>query len=105
MAQGGQTLARGVRGTAAATLLRLMSLTVVGSIAFDAVETETGKRDRLLGGAAVHFSLASAFLAETRIVGPVGDDFGEAEYAVQDNRGVITDDVEHVPGGKTFFWA
>ena len=82
-----------------------MSLTVVGSIAFDAVETEAGKRDRLLGGAAVHFSLASSFLAETRVVGPVGDDFGEAEYAVLHNRGVITDDVEHVPGGKTFFWA
>ena len=82
-----------------------MSLTVVGSIAFDAVETEAGKRDRLLGGAAVHFSLASSFLAETRVVGPVGDDFGDAEYAVLHNRGVITDDVEHVPGGKTFFWA
>ena len=91
--------------TAATRLLRLMSLTVVGSIAFDAVETEAGKRDRLLGGAAVHFSLASSFLAETRVVGPVGDDFGEAEYAVLHNRGVITDDVEHVPGGKTFFWA
>ena len=82
-----------------------MSLTVVGSIAFDAVETEAGKRDRLLGGAAVHFSLASSFLAETRVVGPVGDDFTEEEYAVLHNRGVNTDDVEHVPGGKTFFWA
>jgi sugar/nucleoside kinase (ribokinase family) len=82
-----------------------MSLTVVGSIAFDAVETDSGKRDRLLGGAAVHFSLASSFLAETRIVGPVGDDFGPEEYAALHNRGVITDDVEHVPGGKTFFWA
>ena len=68
-----------------------MSLTVVGSIAFDAVETEAGKRDRLLGGAAVHFSLASSFLAETRVVGPVGDDFTEEEYAVLRNRGVITD--------------
>ena len=82
-----------------------MSLTVVGSIAFDAVETQFGKRDRLLGGAAVHFSLASSFLAETRVVGPVGDDFTEAEYEVLRNRGVITDDIEHVPGGKTFFWA
>jgi sugar/nucleoside kinase (ribokinase family) len=82
-----------------------MTLTVVGSIAFDAVETPAGKRDRLLGGAAVHFSLASSFLAETRVVGPVGDDFGEAEYAVLHRRGVITDDVEHVAGGKTFFWA
>src|SRR4051812_27344677 len=82
-----------------------MSLTVVGSIAFDAVETPAGKRDRLLGGAAVHFSLASSFLAETRVVGPVGDDFGDDEYAVLHARGVITDDVEHVQGGKTFFWA
>jgi sugar/nucleoside kinase (ribokinase family) len=82
-----------------------MSLTVVGSIAFDAVETQAGKRDRLLGGAAVHFSLASSFLAETRVVGPVGDDFGDAEYAVLHARGVNTDDVEHVPGGKTFFWS
>jgi sugar/nucleoside kinase (ribokinase family) len=82
-----------------------MSLTVVGSIAFDAVETETGKRDRLLGGSAVHFSLASSFFADTRVVGPVGDDFGEAEYGALRSRNVITDDIEHVPGGKTFFWA
>src|SRR3954451_15876255 len=82
-----------------------MTLTVVGSIAFDAVETLHGSRDRLLGGSAVHFSLASSFFAETRVVGPVGDDFGEAEYEVLRARGVITDDIEHVPGGKTFFWA
>src|SRR3954447_20496904 len=82
-----------------------MSLTVVASIACDAVETPAGRRDRLLGGAAVHFALASSFLAETRIVGPVGDDFGPEEYAVLRERGVITDDIEHVPGGKTFFWA
>src|SRR4051794_6687361 len=93
------------QASVAANLSGLMSLTVVGSIAFDAVETEAGKRDRLLGGAAVHFALASSFLAETRVVGPVGDDFGPEEYAVLHNRGVITDDVEHVPGGKTFFWA
>jgi cytidine kinase len=82
-----------------------MTLTVVGSIAFDAVEAPAGRRDRLLGGAAVHFALASSFLAETRVVGPVGDDFGEAEYEVLHDRGVITDDIEHVPGGRTFFWA
>jgi sugar/nucleoside kinase (ribokinase family) len=82
-----------------------MTLTVVGSIAFDAVETPSGSRDRMLGGAAVHFSLASSFFCETRVVGPVGDDFGEAEYAVLRDRGVVTDDIEHVPGGKTFFWA
>ena len=82
-----------------------MTLTVVGSIGFDAVETPSGSRDRLLGGSAVHFSLASSLFAETRIVGPVGDDFGEGEYAILRDRGVITDDVEQVPGGKTFFWA
>jgi sugar/nucleoside kinase (ribokinase family) len=82
-----------------------MTLTVVGSIAFDAVETLHGTRDRLLGGSAVHFALASSFLAETRVVGPVGDDFGEAEYDVLRRRGVVTEDIEHVPGGKTFFWA
>jgi sugar/nucleoside kinase (ribokinase family) len=81
-----------------------MTLTVVGSIAFDAVDTPSGSRDRLLGGAAVHFSLASSFLAETRVVGPVGDDFGPAEYEVLHSRGVITDDIEHIPGGRTFFW-
>jgi cytidine kinase len=82
-----------------------MTLTVVGSIAFDAVETPSGSRDRLLGGSAVHFSLASSQFAQTRIVGPVGDDFGDEEYAILRGRGVLTDDVEHVPGGKTFFWA
>jgi sugar/nucleoside kinase (ribokinase family) len=82
-----------------------MTLTVVGSIAFDAVETPAGSRDRLLGGSAVHFAIASSYLADTRVVGPVGDDFGEEEYAVLERRGVLTDDIEHVPGGKTFFWA
>jgi sugar/nucleoside kinase (ribokinase family) len=82
-----------------------MSLTVVGSIAFDAVKTPSGSRDRLLGGAATHFSLAASFFDEVRPVGPVGDDFGPEDLAVLQTRGTITDDVEHVEGGKTFFWA
>lgn len=82
-----------------------MSLTVVGSIAFDAVKTPSGSRDRLLGGAATHFSLAASFFDEVRPVGPVGDDFGPEDLAVLQTRGTITDDVERVPGGKTFFWA
>ena len=82
-----------------------MSLTVVGSIAFDAVETPAGKRPRLLGGSAVHFSLASSFFTDTSVVGPVGDDFGVEEYAVLHARGVDTGDIEHVAGGKTFFWS
>jgi sugar/nucleoside kinase (ribokinase family) len=80
-----------------------MSLVVVGSIAFDAVKTPFGERERALGGSAVHFSLAASFFTEVRVVGPVGDDFGEAEYAVLHDRGVVTEDVERVPG-KTFFW-
>ncbi len=82
-----------------------MTVTVVGSIAFDAVETHAGSREKLLGGSAVHFSLASSFFADTRVVGPVGEDFGDAEYAVLHGRGVNTDDIERVPGGRTFFWA
>jgi sugar/nucleoside kinase (ribokinase family) len=81
-----------------------MSVTVVGSIAFDAVKTPHGGRERMLGGAAVHFSLAASFFDEVRVVGPVGDDFGEDEYAVLHGRGVNTEDIEHVAGGKTFFW-
>jgi sugar/nucleoside kinase (ribokinase family) len=82
-----------------------MSLTVVGSIAYDAVQTPHGGRERMLGGAAVHFALAASFFDEVRVVGPVGDDFGDDEYAVLHGRGVNTEDVEHVEGGKTFFWS
>src|ERR671914_2335158 len=81
-----------------------MSVVVVGSIAFDAVKTPFGERERMLGGSAVHFSLAASFFTDVRVVGPVGDDFGEEEQAVLRDRGVNTDDIEHVPGGKTFFW-
>lgn len=81
-----------------------MSLTVVGSIAFDAVSTPFGSRERMLGGSAVHFSLASSFFTEVRIVGPVGEDFSQEHREVLDRRGVIGDDIEQVPGGQTFFW-
>ena len=81
-----------------------MSLVVVGSIAFDAVQTPFGQRERMLGGSAVHFSLAASFFTDVRVVGPVGDDFGDDEYAVMRERGIATDDIEHVAGGRTFFW-
>jgi sugar/nucleoside kinase (ribokinase family) len=81
-----------------------MALTVVGSIAFDSVRTPFGERERMLGGSAVHFSLAARFFTEVRVVGPVGDDFGEKQVAVLEDRGVITDDIERIEGGKTFFW-
>src|SRR6476646_2578190 len=81
-----------------------MSLVVVGSIAFDAVQTPFGQRDKMLGGSAVHFSLSASFFTDVRVVGPVGDDFGDEEYGVLHGRGVNTDDIEHVEGGETFFW-
>ena len=82
-----------------------MSLLVVGSIAFDAIKSPFGERERTLGGSAVHFSLAASYFTDVRVVGPVGDDFGDAEYEMLHSHGVNTDDVEHVAGGKTFFWA
>ncbi len=81
-----------------------MSITVVGSIAYDSVTTPFGERERMLGGTAVHFSLASSFFADVHVVGPVGEDWGEAEMVTVQRPGVDTQDIEHVPGGKTFSW-
>jgi sugar/nucleoside kinase (ribokinase family) len=81
-----------------------MSLTVVGSVAFDALETPFGKRDKILGGAATHFSLSASFFTQVNAVGVVGGDFGNDEWAVFQRHAINTDDVEIVAGGKTFFW-
>jgi sugar/nucleoside kinase (ribokinase family) len=81
-----------------------MSITVVGSIAYDAVKTPFGERERMLGGAAVHFALAASFFDRVRVVGPVGEDFGEPELDVMRARDVDVSDVERVAGGETFFW-
>jgi cytidine kinase len=81
-----------------------MSLTVVGSVAFDALETPFGKRDKILGGAATHFSLAASFYSDVNAVGVVGGDFGDEEWAVFRRHNINTDDIEVVADGKTFFW-
>lgn len=81
-----------------------MSITVVGSIAYDGVKTPAGERERMLGGAATHFAQSASLFDEVRVIGPVGDDFDDASWEVLRTRGVNTDDVEHVAGGKTFFW-
>jgi sugar/nucleoside kinase (ribokinase family) len=81
-----------------------MSITVVGSIAYDTVKTPFGERQRMLGGAAVHFALAASFFDDVRVVGPVGEDFGEEQLQVMRARGVDVSDIERVSGGKTFFW-
>ena len=81
-----------------------MPITVVGSIAYDSVKTPFGERERMLGGAAVHFALAAAFFDEVRVVGPVGEDFREEDMAVMQQRGIDVSDVERIAGGSTFFW-
>jgi sugar/nucleoside kinase (ribokinase family) len=82
-----------------------MSLTVVGSVAFDALETPFGKREKVLGGAATHFGLSASFFTRVNAVGVVGGDFGDEEWAVFKRHSINTDDIEIVPEGKTFFWS
>jgi sugar/nucleoside kinase (ribokinase family) len=81
-----------------------MSLLVVGSVAFDAVETPFGKTEKMLGGSASHFSLSASYYTDVRIVGVVGGDFSETEQKIFDAHGIDTSDLEHVPEGKTFRW-
>jgi sugar/nucleoside kinase (ribokinase family) len=81
-----------------------MSITVVGSIAYDTVKTPFGERERMLGGAAVHFAMAASFFDDVRVVGPVGEDFGETQLEVLRTRGVDVSDIERIEGGRTFFW-
>ena len=81
-----------------------MSLLVVGSVAFDAVETPFGKCEKMLGGAAAHFSIAASFFTDVRIVGVVGGDFGADEQKVFDELKIDTSDLERIPNGKTFRW-
>src|SRR5215204_599990 len=81
-----------------------MSLTVVGSVAFDALESPFGKREQILGGAATHFSLSASFFTKVNAVGVVGGDFSDDEWAVFKRHAINTDDVQIVPDGKTFFW-
>ncbi len=82
-----------------------MSLTVVGSVAFDALESPFGKRDKVLGGAATHFALSASFFTDVNAVGVVGGDFGDEEWAVFKRHSINTDDIEVVQDGKTFFWS
>ena len=81
-----------------------MDVLVVGSVAFDALETPFGKVDRTLGGAATYFSIAASFFVPVRLVGVVGDDFTSRDAAIFKGRRIDTRGLERVPG-KTFFWA
>ena len=80
-----------------------MSITVVGSVAFDTVETPAGRRERCLAGAATYFSLAASYFTQVRVIAVVGEDFGAAEQAVFDAHKIDTRGIERAPG-KSFFW-
>jgi sugar/nucleoside kinase (ribokinase family) len=81
-----------------------MSLLVVGSVAFDGIETPYGKAERTLGGAASYFALAASHFAPVRLVAIVGEDFTPKDEAIFRGRRIDLTGLEHVPG-KTFFWA
>jgi sugar/nucleoside kinase (ribokinase family) len=81
-----------------------MSLLVVGSVAFDAVETPFGKCEKMLGGSASHFSISASFFTEVNVVAVVGGDFGSEELQTFSKHGIDTSDLERIPDGKTFRW-
>ena len=80
-----------------------MSLLVVGSVAFDAIETPFGKVDRTLGGAASYFALAASHFSPVRLVAVVGEDFSKKDEAVFKGRKIDLTGLEHA-AGKSFFW-
>jgi len=82
-----------------------MSLVVVGSVAYDGVETPHGKVDRMLGGAATYISLSASYFGPVKLVGVVGDDFAQEDVDLLASRKIDLAGLERVAGGKTFFWA
>ena len=81
-----------------------MSLVVVGSVAYDGVETPHGKVERMLGGACTYVALAASFFTEAAVVAVVGDDFAQEDTDLLASRGIDLAGLERVPG-KTFFWS
>jgi len=82
---------------------REMSILVVGSIAFDSIATPAGSVERALGGSATYFATAASLFTTVRLVGVVGDDFGEEPIAFLKARGVDLAGLQRRPG-KTFHW-
>ncbi|MCY4188563.1 MAG: PfkB family carbohydrate kinase [Bryobacterales bacterium] len=80
-----------------------MSVLVVGSVAYDGIETPRGKVDRVLGGAGSYIALAASHFANVRLVAIVGDDFAPEDEAVLRRRSIDLEGLERAPG-KTFFW-
>jgi sugar/nucleoside kinase (ribokinase family) len=81
-----------------------MSLLVVGSVAFDAIQTPFREAERVLGGAAMYFAVAASFFTKVNVVGVVGDDFTAKDADIFRRRQIDTQGLERAPG-KTFFWA
>jgi sugar/nucleoside kinase (ribokinase family) len=82
-----------------------MPILVVGSVAFDALQTPFGKVDRCIGGSATYFSVAASFFAEVDLVAVVGEDFTEQDAAVFQGRNIDTSGLQRISGEKTFFWS
>ncbi len=83
-----------------------MSLLVVGTVAFDDIETPFGKSGKIVGGAANYISLAAAhFVHEINLLSIIGDDFPEAHLQLLQSKGVRTDGLIRVAGEKSFYWA
>jgi sugar/nucleoside kinase (ribokinase family) len=82
-----------------------MPILVVGSVAFDALQTPFGKVDRCIGGSATYFSVAASFFTHVDLVAVVGDDFTDEDASVFQGRKINTDGLQRVPGQKTFFWS
>jgi sugar/nucleoside kinase (ribokinase family) len=80
-----------------------MAITVVGSVAFDTIETPAGRMERCLGGAATYFSLSASFFTDVRVIAVVGEDFGKRQEAVFQARNIDTRGIEHT-AGMSFFW-
>ncbi|MEO0814112.1 MAG: sugar kinase, partial [Myxococcota bacterium] len=81
-----------------------MSILVVGTVAFDSVETPFGSHDRVIGGSASYLATSASFYGPSRIVSVIGDDFPEAQLTEFQERGIDTAGIERVDGGKTFYW-
>jgi sugar/nucleoside kinase (ribokinase family) len=81
-----------------------MSMVIVGSVAYDGVETPHGKVDRMLGGACTYIALSASFFTKPKIVAVVGDDFAAEDTALLESRGIDLAGLERV-SGKSFFWA
>jgi sugar/nucleoside kinase (ribokinase family) len=80
-----------------------VAITVVGSVAFDSIETPAGRRERCLGGAATYFALAASYFTKVRVIAVVGEDFTPEQQAVFDAHGIDTQGIERA-AGKSFFW-